>query len=404
MIFSLTKKEYSSVAAIGAIIIAVGIIGFSFWMTGNPSVARGGEVWLGTSTVISPKPPAVRSYDVGSRMEFRTQYTYSYCGNTLPVSMGQMSQPVPYGTSHSAFGPERRTSFTLGTKTGREAQYRYLFNATYSQFFIAPTKPGIYWFKYRVGSRNAQGTDQFLTGTAIFEVKPIDVCTNIENVQETVPSGYYQTSDNSGRSICLDRSTQDLICVASKNPITTGESVTFNAQTRTKQNGTFKWFDGNRTSGTVIKNEQNVTQSQVTRTYTTPGIYQVAAQINTDGIIHSCVVGVTVRAESDNTTIDINEGAEGLLLFLDPNAPPGEINFGFGNSITNTTCKANWDVKNVLGCQLYRNNELFKTLDDKGVEDLTPARYQIKCLQIRDGTMLESDTLVCVRNPDLREL
>jgi len=376
-------------------------------MIAQPDVARGGEVWLGSAQVISPKPPAVRSYEAGSRIEFRVRYSYHYCANTMPSSRGRITQPVPYGQPHTGFGPERLSSITAGAATGGDAQHRYLFHSTYSQYFRAPLSPGTYWFKYRVGSRNGQGTDRFFEGVAVFKVDPIDRCTNITDVQLDVPPGYYETVDADGRRVCFEIADEDLICTVSQNPIDAGESVTFTARNATGENADFEWFEGVSTLGAPVKTTNNQPQSSYTTSFPDAGIYRVTAEARVNGNVKRCMIGVTVYPTAAD---DLADG-DGTLLFLDPNAPPGEIDFQLGGSVTsgsgsltNTTCPASWEARRVLGCNLLKNGEILEPIDLTGQRDITPGTYQISCLQIKDGTEIKSDPVICRRNPDFREI
>ena len=412
------KISHKTILKIGIVLTAISV-GILYFVS-QPDIVRGGQVWLGTAQVISPKPPEFGSYEAGSRAEFRAKYSFHYCANTLPSARGQITRPVPYGQAHTAFGPERQSSFTSGFPTGSDAQHRYLFNSTYNQYFNVPTTPGTYWFRYRIGIRNGQNTDRFFEGVAVIKVDPIDVCTFIDGQQDNAPLGYYETVDEQGRRICLDEGDQSLICKVSKNPAFVGDSVTFSARSQSGGNSTFEWFNGGYSSSAdADKIETGVTESTYTLTFSNPGVYSVTAKSGSD----RCNVGVTVYPDPATDLADLADG-EGDLILLDPNAPPGVINFNLDDGgITNDICHASWSAEHVLGCELYKNGEVVPdfVLEDKtsahvtadfagvaekvlsGDFDLSPGTYQIKCLQFKDGELISSDRVSCVQNPDIRE-
>jgi|GEM_PF-961624 len=392
-----SSKAKSFLSAL--LIIGMSIVG-SIFIVSNPIPTQAGQVYLGTATVISPKPPAVESYEAGSLIDFSARYNFTYCANVMPAAKGAITQPVPVGSAHTAFGPERPSSVTLGRATGSsDAQYRYSFNSTYTQSFIAPSTPGTYKFKYKVGIRNAQRTDRFLTGEVIFSVRPNDVCTNINDMQTDVPSGYFQTFDENGRSVCLDTNV-DMMCSVSKNPASVGDAVTFNATTRSNTRGDFSWFSGNSTNNpdNLLKKDNNVTSSSLSQTLGQSGVYQVSALFNGEnGESNNCTVGVTVYPD----LIAPDPGS--VTVFINPSAPAGVVNLNLDRSITNSTCKATWTATHVVGCQLFNNNEPVEDVGVTGSKDVSPGSYEVRCLQVKNGTVAKSATRVCRENPDLQE-
>lgn len=393
------KKNIKTDSLLAAILIVCASLMMSALIIINPSQTQAGQVYLGSATVTSPKPPSVESYEGGSRMSFSARYSFTYCANVMPAAKGAISQPVLVGQPHTAFGPERNSSVTLGRATGSEdAQYRYSFGSIYSQEFTAPTTPGTYKFRYKVGIRNAQHTDRFITGEAMFLVTAPDVCTNIDGFQENPPEGYFQGSDSRGRSVCMDG---DMICSVSKNPASVGDGVNFTARTRSNLEGNFTWFSGSGTSDTskIIQEDDDVRSSTISRTYTDAGVHQVSALFTSeDGDTNSCTVGVTVY---DDLAQDANDGT---VVFLNPNAPAGVINLDLDKTITNTTCKATWTATHVVGCQIFNNNEPVEDVGVTGSKDVEPGSYEVRCLQVKNGAVAKSATRVCRENPELREI
>lgn len=390
------KKNIKTDSLLAAILIVCASLMMSAFIIFNPSQTQAGQVYLGRATVTSPKPPAVESYEGGSRINFSARYSFTYCANVMPAAKGAISYPVPVDQPHTAFGPETSSDVTLASATGNSnAQYRYSFGSIYSQEFTAPTAPGTYKFKYKVGIRNAQHTDRFIVGEAMFLVTAPDVCTNIDGFQEDPPEGYFKGSDSSGRSVCLDG---DMICRVSSNNINVGDTVSFTATTRDGLKGDFAWYRGPNTKVGLISEDEKVTRSFITRTYDSAGVHQVSALFtDKNGDTDSCTVGVTVH-----DPVAENDGGD--VVFLNPNAPAGVINLNLDKSITNTTCNATWTATHVVGCQLFNNNEPVEDVGVTGSKDVRPGSYEVRCLQVKDGAVAKSATRVCRQNPDLMEI
>jgi hypothetical protein len=377
-----------------------------FLFTGTPNDVYAGSVHLGSATVITPKPPAVESYEASSRMQFNVRYNFLYCGNTYPTARGRMSQPVPVDQPHTAFGPERVSDTLLGAGTGNiNPEYRYSFNSTYTQNFTAPATPGMYKFIYQVGARNAQGTDRFFSGEVRFLVRARDMCTNMDGLQEIVPANHYGTTNADGEAICLneDGSSGNLICVLDNSPIIMGTLANFSARMTENLRGTFFWYDGATSDGSAAKRDVGVVRSVFSKFYNVPGVYQVTTVFEgQNGVREECVVGVRVYP---NSAVDaLPTSGDGVVGFLDPNAPPAVIDFTFQNALTNTTCRATWNAQNVLGCQLFRNDDFFMDVNSTGTLDLIPGSYQLQCVQLKDGATVSSELAICRKNIDTREI
>lgn len=377
-----------------------------FLVTGVPNDAYAGYVYLGSATVITPKPPAIESYEASSRMQFNIRYNFLYCGNTYPTARGRMSQPVPIDQPHTALGPERISDTMSGDRTGHsDAQYRYRFNSTYTQNFTAPATPGIYKFQYQVGARNAQGTDRFFSGEVRFLVRARDMCTNMDGLQAVVPANHYGTTNADGEAICLndDDSSGNLICVLDNSPIIMGTLANFSARMTENLRGTFFWYDGATATGTSVQRDVGVVRSTFSRFYNVPGVYQMTTVFEgQNGVREECVVGVRVYP---NVAFDaLPTSGDGVAGFLDPSAPPAIVDFAFQNALTNTTCRATWNAQHVLGCQLLRNDVFFMDVESTGTLDLIPGNYQLQCVQLKDGATVSSELAICRKNIDTREI
>lgn len=395
------KKYFSYYSGVCIIVVACLVAGGIFIK--NPATVYSGQVHLGSATVISPKPPTVESYEAGSLVDFSVRYNFVYCGNATPTARGKMTQPVPVDQPHTAFGPERLSDTLVGSRRrDSELQYRYRFDSTYTQRFIAPTTPGIYKFRYQVGARNAQRTDRFFSGEVRFLVRARDICTNIDGLQETVPANHYGTTNSSGESICLNDATSNLICTVDNSPIVMGNMANFSARMRNETRGTFSWYEGQMTAGSPVKRDSGVLRSSYSKFYTTPGVYQTTVLFSDErGDRQECVVGVRVYPNEETNTA--NPGTT-VFGFLNPNASPAELNFAFENELTNTTCRSSWSATNVLGCQLYKGSEFLRDVEPEGTLDLEPGSYKLTCVQVKDGSMVSSNVAMCRKNIDSREI
>ena len=84
--------------------------------------------------------------------------------------------------------------------------------------------------------------------------------------------------------------------------------------------------------------------------------------------------------------------------------PDGEVSFDLGSGLTNNTCTATWNAEYVSSCSLLRNGVVFREgIDTSGEEKVGPGVYQMKCTQLKDGSVL-STKRSCVQNPNLREV
>lgn len=400
------KKSISFVTTVVlSCLIAALIISFD-----KPKNADAGQVWLTSVDVINPKPPQVRTYEPNERMEFRVKFNFTYCSNEWYASSVRVSEPVPKGRTHRNLGPASGSKTTL--KQGGE-QKRY--SSEEVQYFRAPERSDVYWFKYLVEVKNGQGTGKTREGQVVFKVSE-DVCKNIDGIQENIPRGYVASRSADGRPTCIPQANDsaDLSCSASKRRLEVGEDVIYTAKNNSGSAANFSWYTGRGVnSSRLVKTESGVTQSTYTTSYDSPGIYHVTALAAAGGESQQCTIVVSVGDEFNDDPLDnipdeetveqyyIDE--DGNRYLLDPNAPLGKITFNMQGGLTNSTCKADWTAEHVLKCAMYKNNVKVEDIQFTGAEDLNPGTYQIKCIQKRDGKEISSDIRTCRLNPDVRE-
>jgi hypothetical protein len=402
----INKKNIGFIATvILSCLVAVLIISFD-----KTETAQAGQVWLTSVDVINPKPPKVRVYEPGERMEFRVKFNFTYCSNEWYASSVRVSEPVPMGRSHKNLGPASGSK-TKMTQGGEQKKY----SSEEVQYFRAPERSDVYWFKYLVEVKNGQGTGKTRDGQVVFKVSE-DVCKNIDGTQEKVPRGYVASKSADGRPICIQQTNDsaDLSCSASKRRLALDEDVTYTAKNNSGSPANFSWYTGRGVnSSRLVKTENGVSQSTYTTSYDSPGIYHVTALAAAGGESQQCTIVVSVGDEFNDDPLDEESEEDfveqyyidenGNKYLLDPNAPPGKITFNMQNLLTNTTCKADWVAENVLKCALYRNNTKVKDIQFTGNEDFGPGTYQIKCIQKRDGKEISSEIRTCRLNPDIRE-
>jgi hypothetical protein len=145
------------------------------------------------------------------------------------------------------------------------------------------------------------------------------------------------------------------------------------------------------------------TFSFVTRGDEAEQTFKVAAQ-DKGGLLSQWSNFTAVRCVNEKLIIDPN--LLDVEPFVDPDAsiPAGRIDsFNLNPKLTNTTCRATWAASNVTSCALYKNNTKFKDVGVTGDEPLEPGTYELRCVQLRDGTTVTSSQ-TCTRNPGFREI
>jgi hypothetical protein len=104
---------------------------------------------------------------------------------------------------------------------------------------------------------------------------------------------------------------------------------------------------------------------------------------------------------SDNTLIT----ADGATHQLDAAYPPGTIDLDSANLITNDSCPFEWSAENVVSCYMFDVEAGTKeAIPNVGTKDVSPGFYKIKCVQLANAAIIESDTLSCRSNPNVREV
>ena len=386
----------------------------------KPEQAEAGRVHLLGINIHNPKPPSVKSYQPNELIEFKSELQFKYCSNEWYAASGQISPPVLKGRSHKRFGPLTKNDSLRQIVNEKDLVWKgghsviggghKTFSSRYNQNFRAPREPGTYWFRYRIVVINGENTGNQREGTVVFKVQGADLCLNMPGVQETVPRGLIQTTEN-GQSICVPQS-GNLICEASKTNLKVGESVTYTARRAEGGSANFNWYNGSSATGNILKTQNSVTQSTYSTSYSTEGMYQVSVLVSVPGgTPEKCVMGVTVGdiddlPDDDENDPDLPPGTytmeDGTVVSFEPNSPPGKVTMSLAGSITNTTCKAEWEGEHVFECRLYKNNQVLKSVPIKGTEDFGYGTYQIGCSQKRDGKEIKSTPVTCRQNPDFR--
>lgn len=445
------NKINNKLKAVSVIALACIVAGSVIFFEEAKEVEAGNVYWQGLS-IYNPKPPQVKSYAPGEVVEFSSEFVFEYCSNKWHAVGGQITEPVLKDQPHKDFvgdpfsnvvnqtqisrGRGRGENFTqtgsktvgniqsttltqaqidalkatggLATKTEYKSAPGKVFNSRYNTTFIAPSEPGIYWFKYRVIIKNGQNTGVTKEGVAIFKVQGPDICTNILEHQEVVPVGYVSAQNADGKSICVPQS-RNLVCSASKNKLEVGESVTFIARRVNGEVADFNWYKGGSASGVSLKKENGVSQSDYSTSYAQPGLYMTSVLVQKDGISEKCSVGVSVGdleyVTEQEELKDTYVTDDGKAYKLDPNAQTGKIEFNLDSALTNNTCKADWKADSVVRCSMIKNNAILNNeLEFVGQKDLSPGNYQISCIQLKDGTEIRSEVKTCRLSPDVREL
>jgi hypothetical protein len=416
MFQKIPRKIQVLIVVVGALVIA-GTALFSF----EVDKVTAGQPWFASAiTVITPKPPEVRSYNPGERFNFHADFQWIYCSNegggtvfgrTSNPSLssepfknlsgwkrGAGGPPAGYTTSRSRGGKAIRTPNPYGKRAGG-----------YSETIVAPNKPGTYRFQYEIEIRTPEG-NKSRTGTATFKVRDL-----AEVDPGNCPANQIPITRNNAQ-VCVPRAI-DLTCTSSASRIEPGESVTFTATAN--QQVSFTWYNGSGTGGAVIGGPQSGTESSLTRTYANTGIYQVTALArNASGQYGMCTRGVTVGdvEEEDEFEEVIDEFGniitdesittpDGRSFALDPSAGPATITFELDRELTNTTCKGTWVAQNAATCYMVAGDDVANapSIATSGNQDLSPAKYQVQCLSIKDGSIAKSPERLCRSNLDTRE-
>lgn len=399
----------------------------------NVSSVHAGFPYFSTSVnVTSPKPPEVRKYDPGQDMQFTGQFSWAYCGNAGNFRVyGRTSRPVPVSQNHADFG----TWSEITSNTGRK---------TYTNAFTAPTRPGVYKFKYElefgtacVGIRGANCAGFTLisnmqqkisaprgrgatvsigsvntyrrTGVVTFEVRD-------PNPPAVCPPNQIPIMRNGAR-VCVPQ-TLTVSCTATATQVRPGETVSFAADSNAP--ATFTWYEGAGTDGAVIGGPETGTRSVISRTFTEPGQYQVTAFAQNASGVGMCMRGVRVVGEDEEVEDEVevfdefgnvvhNDGTrttpDGTTLGIDPTAGPAGIVFTLDPTLTNTTCGATWTTQNVSACYLvkYGNRGTATEIDLSGSEQVPPATYRVECIGLSDGRISSSEERICRQNLNIRE-
>jgi plastocyanin len=411
------------------VLLAVALIAGAVGLTTTEIAHAGFPYFATTVTVTTPKPPEVRTYKPGEAMQFSGQFSWAYCGNAGNFRVyGRTTRPVAISQNHANFSPWTEITSATGRKT-------------YTDAFTAPTKPGVYKFKYEIefgqpcvgirgascggftlmsqykapSKQGARGTKLTIpashtyvrSGVVTFEVRD-------EVKPPACPANTIEVIRN-GATVCVPQ-TLSLTCSASATRIAPGETVTFEA--RTNESATFTWYEGGTANGAVLAGPETGTKSTLTQRFTDAGQYQVTAYAQNASGAGACTRGVTVGSESEEEEEEVRDEfnnivqPDGTLLTVsgkaigfDSKAGPAAITFELDPTLTNTTCGATWSAQNVAQCYMVTSGNRGRAteIDATGKADVVPATYRVECLALRDGAIVSSEIRICRQNFDTRE-
>lgn len=416
------KRIVTSVGIIAtSLLVAAGLIIFSPEKT--PTVEAGVPWFTSAVVVSSPKDPAVRTYEPGEKVNFRSDFIWTYCSNEGGGNIfGRITKPVPVGNNHSGFtgwrgGAEGQqvaptASRKIGTGKGKRVAVKrppvQIYKpraASYTQPMQMPTRPGTYHFKYEIQIRTPEGNIS-REGRVVFRVKEREV---------SCPASQIEVTQN-GATSCVPL-TLDVTCSSSPSSAEVGDTVSFTATA--SESARFTWYEGRYPSGSVIGGPQTGTESTLTRTFDEPGIYQVTALAQNANGYGTCTRGVTVRGYNEEgeyfeEVVDefgniITDGSittpDGQTINLNPSAGPATITLELDPTITNTTCKGTWVAQNVAKCYMVAGDDVANapTIANSGDRNLNPAKYQVQCLSLKDGSIAKSPERLCRSNLNTRE-
>jgi hypothetical protein len=226
------------------------------------------------------------------------------------------------------------------------------------------------------------GTNPTGTGSG-----PIDLCLNIDGIQETIPEGL----EDVGGRICLVAQTFGVFCRPHLNPIEPGNTVTFIASPFNQEEGEEIEYVWKTTDGSHLKTDVTRDDSFYQKTYSSPGIYQVLVTgTDSAGTSFTRTCAVTVSAG--------DSGITGLIP---------EANLSITGSPTNSTCTVQWTTANVIECYLAEAAGHNHQVEDyeAGSEDVYPGSYILRCISKNsDAALVESDWVKCWENFNIREM
>jgi len=260
-----------------------------------------------------------------------------------------------------------------------------------------------------IGSGFWSGCNFYLTGPSgggmtrinVNTVRAIvqsDKCVNIDGVQANIPSGFRDV----GGKICQLTNDFHILCRAGVNPVRPGDNVTFIASPINHQSGSIQYQWNNTSNGTSLGNTSSRDSSFIETSFANQGIHQVTVRAtDPGGNIAQRVCGVTVANNLDAVGVDLDgDGA------ADTGAAAPQVTLeATGGLLTNSTCPVRWEATNVDECYLAKGSGTTQQINFTGTADVLPGSYQVRCVSYKVGfTTVESDTLVCRENVDVREI
>ncbi len=216
------------------------------------------------------------------------------------------------------------------------------------------------------------------SATARVVIQPVDLCKNIKDLQEQMPTGYVDV----GNGICRLDTTLHVFCRPVSNIVKPGDTVKFVASTiNAVGDVNYTWTD---TNGSNIG-----TGLTVSRVFSDQGTKQVKVSVkDSKGQTETRTCSVTVANNSS--------GAPRLVPAVSAQ----------GGGITNTTCPMTWTSKDVDECFLVTEGKSDKPIELSGKSQIEPGKYKVRCTYSSFGAVeyIDSELITCRRNPDVREI
>jgi len=449
---------------VGAQLVKVGGPSSVYRKVGNNEGFRG----ILHVNVLDPAPPQVKKYVPGEVFPFVVDFQWGICNSKVVATFIKYSQPVLAAAGGSQpVPPLSEWQFLSGNHHfdntgggGEQAFFQYNWAGSISQF-VAPETPGIYriYFEllevapedYHLSSEissifdkfpSRQNQDTFSVSGNEFDLTPFtlsrankntlveavtsgelndvyefrynaymqfevlggDQCSNIPDEQATVPQGQQRNADGT----CSEIEDFTIRCSANAPEQAPGSNVTYSASALANTgNVKFTWYEGNSTSGTVLKIDKG-THTSLSKKYPSEGQFQVMVQGEDEGgNVTSCTAGVTIRTPGDD---NINNGGDTGKNNGDDgdgndNGDGGLINLSIDPILTNDTCKLVWETEGlIVSCNLIQINGNSSTpIATEGAVDVVPGKYKLNCLTA-DNTSIESEEVSCLLIGDIREI
>jgi len=350
----------------------------------------------------SPQPPSIRTYEPGEQFHVQMDFWAGGCNNGTQYVKLRVTDPLLAGET-VGWGPWKNIG-SQGASGGHD-DYNAHWNKSVGPL-TAPEEEGIYRVYFHIENQVnwSIGTqsNNWYKGYIEIEVKVPDMCPRIPGAQEEVPGGYTINGDG----YCVLSDTFQILCSANPNPIAPGGETTFTALPFNAEGDvTFTWYDS---ADAVLSQETHGSRSRFTQTFDTTGLYQVAVVAEDEtGATFRRSCGVTVRDPDDPGTGPVDLDGDGMPDdpgVTGPLAPPAVVTLSIDRPLTNDVCALNWNAQYVTQCFLVNGTGGVEGVPLSETRDVSPGTYWLRCLTERDGSVEESEQVVCRLNPDTREI